>query len=161
LRHVPVAIVAMLLVCVVGFVAAVVAGPSMDAVEIAAACVVPAALGAVGGAVVSVVAGAPSQTGGDTWSLMPPEVAGMRLVYRTAWPPGMAVLGTVPVLAARTAARHGAPAAPVALATGGGVLVIFVIVMGWVRLRNRIHEWWRAQMDAAMPSRREEVVADG
>jgi hypothetical protein len=125
-------------------------------VEIAAACVLPAALGAVGGAVISVVGGAPGQGGsGDTWTLMPPEVAGMRLLYRTGWPPAMAIIGTAPVLAARTAARHGAPAAPVALAAGGGVLVLFVIVCGWVRERERIHAWWRAQMDAAMPSRNE------
>jgi hypothetical protein len=91
---------------------------------------------------------------------MPPEVAGMRLVYRTAWPPGMAVIGTVPVLAARTAARHGVSAVPVALATGGGVLVLFIIVCGWVRERERVHAWWRAQMNAALPSR-QEAAADG
>jgi hypothetical protein len=159
LRHIPVAVVAMILVCLVAFVAAVVAGPSWSTVEIAAACVLPAALGAVGGAVISVVGGAPTQGGtGDTWSLMPPEVAGMRIVYRTAWPPGMAIIGIVPVLAARTAARHGVPAAPVALAAGGGVLVLFVIVCAWVRERERVHAWWRAQMDAAMPSRTEPAV---
>ncbi|MEY2450531.1 MAG: hypothetical protein QOD92_105, partial [Acidimicrobiaceae bacterium] len=160
LRHIPVAVVAMVFVSLVAFVAAVLAGPSAEALEIAAACVLPAALGAVGGAVVSVVGGAPNQGGGDTWSLMPPEVAGMRLVYRTAWPPGMAVIGTVPVLAARTAARHGVSAVPVALATGGGVLVLFIIVCGWVRERERVHAWWRAQMNAALPSR-QEAAADG
>jgi hypothetical protein len=147
--------------------AAVLAGPSTAALEIGAACVLPAALGAAGGAVISVVGGAPSQGGGgDTWSLMPPEVAGMRIVYRTAWPPAMAIIGIVPVLAARTAARNGAQAAPVALAAGLVVLVLFVVVCGWVRERERVHAWWRAQMDAAMPSRtqdasREEDDSDG
>ena len=162
LRQIPVAVVAMVGVCVVAFVAAVVAGPSRDAVEIAAACVLPAALGAVGGAIVSVVAGPASVGGGgDTWSLMPPEVAGMRLVYRNAWPPAMAIIGTVPVLAARTAARHGASAPLVALAAGGGVLVLFLLVCGWVRQREHIHAWWRRQMDAAMPARSEPEVVDG
>ncbi|MEY2431144.1 MAG: hypothetical protein QOC92_869, partial [Acidimicrobiaceae bacterium] len=163
LRHIPIAVAAMLLVCLVAFVAAVAAGPSLAAVEIAAACVLPAALGAVGGAVISVVAGAPSQGGGgDTWSLMPPEVAGMRIVYRTGWPPAMAIIGIVPVLAARTAARNGVPAAPIALLAGAGVLALFVIVCGWVRERERMHAWWRRQMDAAMPPRKEEdVIADG
>jgi hypothetical protein len=161
IRHVPVAVVAMLQVCVIGFVAAVLVAPSRAALEIGAACIIPAALGAVGGALVSVIAGAPSQAS-DTWSLMPPEVAGMRLVYRTAWPPGVAVIGTVPVLAARSAARNGVPASPVALAAGGGVLVLFLIVCAWVRMRDRIHEWWREQMETAMPSRREEeAVTDG
>jgi hypothetical protein len=160
LRHIPIAVTAMVLVCLVAFAAAVLAGPSAAAAEIAAACVLPAALGAVGGAVISVVGGAPSHGGGgDTWSLMPPEVAGMRLVYRTAWPPTMAVLGIVPVLAARTAARHGAPAPTVALATGGGVLVLFVIVCGWVRERERVHAWWRTQMQAAFPTRDDEPAA--
>jgi hypothetical protein len=163
LRHIPVAVVAMVMVCLVAFVAAVVAGPSWSAVEIGAVCVLPGALGAVGGAVISVVGGAPSHGGGgDTWSLMPPEVAGMRLVYRTAWPPAMAIIGIVPVLAARTAARAGAPAAPFALAAGGVVLVLFVIVCGWVRERERVHAWWRAQMKAALPSRNEpEAALDG
>jgi hypothetical protein len=113
--------------------------------------------------VISVVGGAPSHGGGgDTWSLMPPEVAGMRLVYRTAWPPAMAIIGIVPVLAARTAARAGAPAAPFALAAGGVVIVLFVIVCGWVRERERVHAWWRAQMKAALPSRNEpEAALDG
>ncbi|HEV3227006.1 MAG TPA: hypothetical protein VGZ52_09230, partial [Acidimicrobiales bacterium] len=162
LRHVPVAVVAMVLVAVVGAVAAVLAGPSVAALEIAAACALPAALGAVCGALVSVLAGAPSQGGtGDTWSLMPPEVAGMRIVYRSAWPPAMAVIGIVPVLAARTAARHGVSAPPVALAAGGGVLVLFILVCGWVRQRDQIHAWWRRQMDAAIPRREPEVAADG
>ena len=162
LRQIPVAVVAMLGVCIVAFAAAVLAGPSVAAVEIAAACVLPAALGAAAGAIVSVVAGPPSVGGGgDTWSLMPPEVAGMRLVYRNAWPPAMAILGIVPVLAARTAARHGASAPPVALAAGAGVLVLFLLVCGWVRQRDQIHAWWRRQMDAAMPTRREPEVADG
>ena len=155
LRHVPVAVLAMLLVCLVAFASAVLAGPSGAAAEIAAACVLPAALGAVGGAVVSVVGGPPGQSSsGDTWSLMPPEVAGIRLAYRTGWPPAMAIIGIVPVLAARTAARNGVPAAPVALVAGAGVLVLFVIVCGWVRQRERVRAWWRAQMEAAMPPRR-------
>jgi hypothetical protein len=165
LRHIPVAVVAMLLVCLVGFAAAVIAGPSWKAAEIAAACALPAALGSVGGAVVSVVGGPPSQSGSsDTWSLMPPEVAGMRLAYRTGWPPTMAILGVAPVLAARAAARNNVEPAPAALAAGAGVLILFVIVCGWVRERERIHAWWRAQMDAAMPSRNapstDEAAAD-
>ena len=166
LRHIPVAVAAMVLVCLVAFAAAVLAGPSIAALEIAGACVLPAALGAVGGAVISVVGGAPSHGGGgDTWSLMPPEVAGMRMVSRTAWPPAMAIVGVVPVLAARTAARHGADAAPVALAAGGGVLLLFIIVCAWVRQRERVHAWWRTQMQAAFPSRdgesSPEVATDG
>jgi len=149
IRHVPVAIVTMVLVCAVGYAAALVAGPSKDAALIGAVCIVPAALGAVAGALVSVVAGAPSQASGGTWSVMPPEVAGMRLVYRTAFPPALAIIGTLPVLAARAAARARppVPAPSGAAAAGAGVAVVFFLVCGWVRMRGRIHAWWGAQME--------------
>jgi hypothetical protein len=100
---------------------------------------------------VSVIAGAPSQ--GDSWSLLPPEVAGMRLAYRTAWPPALAVLGVAPVLVARTVERHDVDPLTGALAAGAAVLVLFVLVCGWVRVRESIHTWWRTQMEAALPSR--------
>jgi hypothetical protein len=148
LRHVPVAVLTMLFVALVAAATGVLAGPSTAAVPIAAACVIPGALGAVAGAVVSVVAGAPN-AGGDGWSLLPPEVAGMRLAFRTGWPPALAVIGALPVLAARLAARNNAPAPPAAVAVGVGVLVLFVLVCGWLRMRGRIHAWWRAQMELA------------
>jgi hypothetical protein len=148
-RHVPVAVLTMLLVSIVAAITGVLAGPSTAAIPIAAASVIPAALGAVAGAIVSVVAGAPNAGGGDAWSLLPPEVAGMRLAFRTGWPPALAVIGTLPVLAARTAARNAAPAASAALAAGAGVLILFGLVCGWLRMRGRIHAWWRAQMELA------------
>ena len=49
LRHVPVAVLTMVLVSLVAAAAGVLAGPSTAALAIAAACVVPAALGAVAG----------------------------------------------------------------------------------------------------------------
>jgi hypothetical protein len=149
LRHVPVAVLTMLLVSIVAAIAGVLAGPSKAAIPIAATCVIPAALGAVAGALVSVVAGAPSGAGGDAWSLLPPEVAGIRLAFRTGWPPALAVIGTLPVLAARAAARNDMPAAQGALAAGVGVLILFVVVCGWVRMRSRIHAWFKAQMELA------------
>jgi len=148
LRHVPVAVLMMLLVSLVAAAAGVLAGPSSAGLAIAAACVIPAALGGVAGALVSVIAGAPN-AGGDGWSLLPPEVAGMRLAFRTGWPPALAVIGTLPVLAARTAARNNALAPSAAFAAGTGVVLLFVLVCGWVRMRSRIHAWWRAQMELA------------
>jgi len=73
----------------------------------------------------------------------------MRLAFRTGWPPALAVIGTLPVLAARTAARNNAPAPSAAIAAGTGVFLLFVLVCGWVRVRSRIHAWWRAQMELA------------
>jgi hypothetical protein len=149
LRHLPVAVTIMLFVATIGAVAGYLAGPASAAIPIAAACIIPAALGGVGGAVVSVISGAPTNAGGDGWSLLPPEVAGMRLAFRTGWPPAFAIIGALPVLAARTAARNNVPAPTAALAAGAGVLVLFVLVCGWVRVRAGIHAWWRAQMEMA------------
>jgi hypothetical protein len=76
----------------------------------------------------------------------------------------LAILGVAPVLVARAAARNNVEPASAALTAGIGILVLFVIVCGWVRERDRIRAWWRAQMDAAMPSRTtpssEETAAD-
>ena len=73
----------------------------------------------------------------------------MRLAFRTGWPPALAVIGRCRCSrpAPRPATTHRRPSA--ALAAGTGVLVLFVLVCGWVRMRSRIHAWWRAQMELA------------
>jgi hypothetical protein len=118
---------------------------------VAAICVVPAALGSVAGAVTSVLSGMPEVSTGDAWSLMPPEVAGMRIMVRAVWPPALAVLGTLPVLAARAAAENGGAAASAAGAAAVAVVVVFMLVGSWVRMRDRMHAWWKAAMDQAFP----------
>ena len=150
-RHLPVGVVVMTVVAVVGAAAALLVGPSLGGLAVAAICVVPAALGSVAGAVTSMLSGMPEVSGGDAWSLMPPEVAGMRIVVRAVWPPALAVLGTLPVLAARTAAENGRPAASAAGAAAVGVVVVFMLVGSWVRMRDRMHAWWKAAMDQAFP----------
>lgn len=150
-RHLPVGVAVMAAVAAVGAAAAVLVEPSLGGLAVAAVCVVPVGLGSLAGAVTSVLSGMPEVSAGDAWSLVPPEVAGMRIVVRAAWPPALAILGTLPVLAARTAAEHGGPAVTAAGAAAVGVVALFVIVAGWVRMRDRMHEWWRAAMDQAFP----------
>ena len=154
LRHLPVAIGVMLLVATVGAVVGVLTEPSMLAVRIAAIAIVPAALAAVAGGAISTMSGAPSI--GGSWSLLPPEIAGARLVARTAWPPLLAVAGTLPILAARVGAEHGGHPTTAAAAAGAGVIALSTLVFGWVRVREDVHAWWRKQMDAAFPSKDEE-----
>jgi hypothetical protein len=145
LRHVPMGVVAQALVA--GIVALVAAAPGGHALPapVAAVVVVPLALGAVAGAIVSVLSGAASTSG--NWAIAPPEAQGMRLAFRTAWPPALATAGTLPVLAARAAADAGDPAAPAAVTVGLVVAVGFVLVCGWVRLREQISEWSGTQME--------------
>ncbi len=94
---------------------------------------------AAGGAVVSVVQGAPEAV--DVLAITTPEIAGTRTVFRTAWPPGLAVLGTLPMLAARAAERGASDPPPVAAAAlvTAPLLVLVVLLGGWVRFRDDIH----------------------
>jgi hypothetical protein len=126
--------------------------------DVAAVIAVPLALGGVGGALVSVLGGG-TVVEGDSWNLLPPEVAGMRLAMRSAWPPTVAVAGALPVLAARAAFRNGQSGSGAAAAAAIAVLVLFGLVCGWVRIRERMHEWWRAQMQNAFPQKQEPADA--
>jgi hypothetical protein len=158
LLHVPMGVLTMLLAAAVGGVAAAVPGPGQLPTELAAMLVVPLALGGVGGALVSVLAGPVSMSEG--WSLAPPEAQGMRLAFRTAWPPGIAVIGASPVLLARTATADGR--APVTGAQGLvlAVTVLFGLICGWVRVRDDIAAWWKTQMALAQPNRDRTADAD-
>lgn len=148
-RHLLVPAVVMVGVALVGAVAAVAVDPSTLAVRVAAACVLPAAVAAVSGAVVSTVMGAPDPTSG--WDLLPPEIAGARSAYRTALPPLLAVLGTLPLLAAKAAHDDGLD--PVEAAGVLTVLVVAVagLVVGWVRVREPLHAWWADAMAQLSP----------
>lgn len=101
----------------------------------------PAGWAALAGAAISVIQGPPplfSATG----SLMPPEIAGVRAVVRLVWPPLVATVGVLPVLAARHLAAGRSPAAQV----GGPavlVLVLLVAVGLWIRHQEALHEWVR------------------
>ncbi|HLM64918.1 MAG TPA: hypothetical protein VK306_11520 [Acidimicrobiales bacterium] len=156
LRHLPVGAAVMLAVCVLAGVAGLVVGPSLAGLAVAAMCVVPAAVGAAAGAAVSVVGGGPDVSGEGAWSLVPPEVAGIRLMFRTGLPPALAVVGTLPLLAGRAAVEDGRTAAQAAGAAASGAVAIVVlgaVVAAWVRHRDRLHEAWQSAMDQAMPSR--------
>ena len=105
------------------------------------------------GAVVSVVQGAPEAV--DVLSMMTPEIAGTRTVVRTAWPPMLAVLGALPILAARASARGAQkpPPASAALIPMLGLVILVVLVAGWVRFYDEIHAWFRDFAEQASVSK--------
>jgi hypothetical protein len=140
-RHLPVAAVVMLKIAIVAAIAAVVVDPSLDAVKLAAICVVPAALAGGAGAVISVLMGAPEPS--DNWQLVPPEVQGARTAFRTVWPPLVAVLGTLPVVFARIASENGGNPYEAAVTSGFFVVILAGLVGGWVQQRSAIKAWWR------------------
>lgn len=152
LKHLPVVLVAS---AVTGVLAAVVAlVPVGSPVPAAVALLTGAAAGTLAacGAVVSVVQGAPDAV--DVLGITTPEIAGFRTVFRTAWPPGMAVLGVLPLLAAR-AAHLGVSDPPPLTAAFGVVIplsIVVVVFAGWVRFRDAVHEFLRNASEQMSPS---------
>ncbi|MGI8664113.1 MAG: hypothetical protein ACR2LQ_13020 [Acidimicrobiales bacterium] len=149
-RHLPIALVVM--VATAALVAGAEAAPGPGQVPIAVAFIgaIALAMGGTGAALVSVISG-PAQHS-DAWTLLPPETQGMRLAFRTAWPPAVAIIGAaVPLLIARHFAQQGKSPEPGALAAVGGVSVLFVLIAGWVRFRDDIRAFFKAQIDLAIP----------
>ena len=111
------------------------------------------------GATVSVVQGAPEAV--DMLSMATPEIAGSRTVFRTAWPPGMAVLGTLPLLAARAAEMGVRQPVPVAAAVNVVLPLLAVVALfgGWVRFRDELHAFMKDAMDQASPMKAAERAA--
>jgi hypothetical protein len=115
--------------------------------EVGAIVALPAAGCALGGAVTSVIQG-PPPVASSTDSLLPPEVAGIRAMIRTLWPPVLAAIGVAPLLAGRHPGPSQSAAALVAAAAVP--VVILVVVVGiWVRQREHIHRWFRVAMESA------------
>jgi hypothetical protein len=104
------------------------------------------------GAVVSVVQGAPQAV--DVLAVSTPEIAGMRTVIRTAWPPGLAVIGMLPLLAARAAERgiSDPPPMSAALTVTLPLAGLAVLVAAWVRFHDAVHEWMRTAMEQMSPT---------
>jgi hypothetical protein len=160
-RHLPVSAALMLLVGIIT--SGVAALPGSGQVPIAAAgiLVITLALLSGAGAVVSAVQGAPNQV--DSLAMITPEIASSRAVFRAAWPPGLAILGTLPLLAARAASRstqagHLPPATATALAAAP-LLILAILVANWVRFREPIHAWFKRAAEEMSPSKAAERSA--
>ncbi|MGI8757343.1 MAG: hypothetical protein ACR2MB_16105 [Acidimicrobiales bacterium] len=147
-------------IAVVSIVVGVIAGsvalaPVGNHVPASVALLVGAVAGilAACGAVVSVVQGAPEAV--DTLSLMTPEIAGTRTVMRTAWPPGLAVLGILPLLAARAAEQGVRNPTPVVAAARACIplVIVAVLVGAWVRFRDEIKAWFKQVAEQASPTK--------
>ena len=126
-------------------------GPSTEVLTVGAITLVSATVASVAGAAVSVVSEAVLDQSGE--AMMPPEVAGPRVVIRTLWPPLIAVIGTLPVLAAQRVMRDGGSVEPVAAAVAGASLALSAIVFTWVRYREGLHESMGQAMRGEVPPR--------
>ena len=108
---------------------------------------VPAALCSLGAAAVSVIKGPPPPF--SPQQSLVPEAAGARAMGRLLWPPIISVLGVLPVLAGRDAARHGRPVAAATAAAEQLVVFLVVGLVAWVRWQQEAHHWFEQQMEAA------------
>ena len=137
-RHLVAPVLVLLLSGAVALGVAWALGPAAEVLTVGAITLVSASVAAVAGASISVVSEAVLDQTGE--AMMPPEVAGPRVVVRTLWPPLVAVIGTLPVLAAQRVMRDGGSVEPVAAAVAGASLALSAIVFTWVRYRAELHE---------------------
>lgn len=149
-RHLAVSAVVMIFVALVAMAAFVLSGPSVSILRLAAVAVVPLGLAALAGAVTSALMGAPTAGASDMTNMLPPEFAGMKNAMRAAWPPGLAILGTVPLVVARAVTEQGHPWERATIFTALAVTAVAVLAGVWVRYREDIHEWWRLSKEEAM-----------
>lgn len=158
-RHLPAVLAVATGVAAVAAAVAVAVDPAGGAWSVAAACVPAAGLGAACGAVVNLLMGAmaPAGTASSAWNLAPPEAAGIRLVYRTAWPPAISILGCSSLLAAREAMADGRDGIGPALLGGAALAGLAGLVAGWARFRDDIKTWFAAQAEAAQAPGRAEA----
>lgn len=148
-RHLPVSAVIAVLFGVLGAVGVGVALRTTVAWQLAAVLMLPVVLAGLAGAVLNVMAGIPTPiTPGSVGDLLPPEVAGMKEVFRTVRPLVVAVIGSLPVLAARAAAEDGHDPIPPALQVGVAVGLVVAAVTWWARSRDNVRAKFRALLSA-------------
>jgi hypothetical protein len=117
---------------------------------------VPAALMGGLGAVLNTGAGGSEATSTlKNGALMPPEVAGISTMFSVAFPPAVAVLGSLPVLLVRGTIAGGGHPLSTALRSAIALAVILIISSWWIRVRPAFKIWWvRSQLEAANHRRR-------
>lgn len=139
-------LVAMLAVGVVGAATAfAIAGGDVKALKVGAVLLVPASLAALAGTAISTVQGSPALFG-DSDMLLPPEAVGAKVLVRTLWPPVVATVGVLPLLAARS--QSGSPL-PAAVGTAVPVLLLVALVLLWVRHHDALHRAIKEAMGGA------------
>lgn len=121
-----------------------------DAPAIASLFAVSVALASVAGAAGSILRDSDPGALAIDELMLPPEAMGMRLLYKTIWPPALAALGYLPVIMARSAAASGSD--PVGRATTATVLIVSgaAAFSWWIRSRDSLKTSW-AQATSAAP----------
>ncbi|HEX9259709.1 MAG TPA: hypothetical protein VF855_09250 [Acidimicrobiales bacterium] len=151
-HHLPVPAVVVSLLAVAGWGVAFALNRTAEAAGLAALLALPAALAGMAGALVSTAMGSPEPV--KNGQLMPPEVAGMGVMMRAAWPLVIAVAGSLPVLAARASDRSGDGPFAGAITAVCGVALLLLGVVAWVRFGARAKEWWQKTLEEGQAATR-------
>ena len=149
LLHVPVSFLALLVVVLIGWGAAIAVGGTSVVVPVGAALVLPAALLATVGSSVSIVMGPPMADS----LMLPAEAAGAKMVMRVLWAPVLVLLGLTPLLIARSAVTKGRLPGPSAASASIMPIMIGVIGLLWLRYREQAHLWLKASTTPPPSSR--------
>jgi hypothetical protein len=156
-RHAAAPAVVAAVLGLIGAAVAVALNRTSESVELALVLCLPVAWCGTAGAVISTAMGSPEPF--KDGQLLPPEVAGMKLAFRTAWPLIVAIIGTLPVVAARRA--HTNDSSPVAAAAqaGIGALLVAGMTVAWLRFREPAKAWWRRYMEEGQQAARDRQAA--
>jgi hypothetical protein len=152
-RHLPASIVVMLGVGItaIAIALAVTRQPTL-VLPLGGALLVPASVIGAASAAMSVIKG-PATAPGTGNFFVPPEAAGMQVVYRVAWPPILCVLSTLPLLAARAAYKRHLPMVGPMISVELFMAIVAVLVVLWVRWQQRVHASLERSMSAASATR--------
>jgi hypothetical protein len=138
-RHLPVAAVVSALFGLLGAAGVYAFARTPDSWQVALLLALPVMWGGTAGAVLNVLSGVPDPVrAGGVSDMLPPEIAGFREGLRTIRPLVPAVAGSLPVLAARAAARHDNAPVPPALQVTVAVALVIAAVVWWTRKRDDV-----------------------
>jgi hypothetical protein len=157
LRHAAVPAVISAAVGLVGAATAIVINRTTLSVELGAVLFLPAAWCGAAGAIISTAMSAPDPF--KDGQLLPPEVAGMKLAFRTAWPLIVALFGTLPVVAARRAHVAGNEPVPAAVQAAIGALLVAGLTAAWLRFREPARAWWKSFQEEGQQAAKERQAA--
>jgi hypothetical protein len=159
LRHIGVPAVVMLLVGLVGGGVALAVERSTRALDLGLILLLPAVWAGAAGAAVSVTMGAPEPF--KDGQLLPPEMAGMKVAARTAWPLIVAVIGSLPVLAAQRADLDGNDGLLAAAQAAIAAMIVVAGTVAWVRFREPAKVWWKEFLEEGQNAAKERQSTKG
>lgn len=143
-QHLVAPVLVMLLAGLGALAVAWVVDPAPDVLLVGSITLVSGAVCAVAGAAISVVSEVKVEQ--SDAAMFSPEVAGPRVVFRTLWPPLVAVIGLVPVLIAQRVQRDGGDLVSPTVAVAGCAAALAAFVFTWVRYRQDLHATMAASM---------------